>query len=190
MTEGLMTRTATGAVLAACVATVSVASIGFGSATFAGDAPPAPLGGEDHHRTAALQVAAGSFDRQLAWEHERRAEEQARQAAATRATPTRVRATATREAQPINLDGFLGTFEITCYSLQGTTASGRPVGEDVIAVDPRVIPLGTYVVIDGLGTKVAGDTGGNIKGNRLDIWLPSSDDCLRFGRQHRKVWRA
>jgi 3D (Asp-Asp-Asp) domain-containing protein len=154
-----MTRTATGAVLAACVATVSVAAIGFGSATFADGSPPAPSGHAN----------------------------QPRQATAAR---TRVRATAALEARPVNLDGFLGTFEITCYSLQGTTASGRPVSEDVVAVDPSVLPLGTHIVIDGLGTKVAGDTGGNIEGNRLDIWMPSSDDCLRFGRQHRKVWRA
>ena len=176
-----MTRTATGAVLAASVATVFVAGIGFGSATFADGAPPPPLGGAAHQRTAALQVASGSFGRQVAWEQERRLEEQ---------DGTRVHATATREARPVNLDGSLGIFEITCYSLQGTTASGQPVSEAVVAVDPRVIPLGTHIVIDGLGTKVAGDTGGNITGNRLDIWMPSSDDCLRFGRQHRQVWRA
>ncbi len=45
----------------------------------------------------------------------------------------------------------LGRFSITCYSLRGTTASGAPVAEDGIAVDPRVIPLGSRVYVDGLG---------------------------------------
>lgn len=182
-----MTRTATGAVLAT-TATLCVAALGFGSVTFASGAPPAAS--PSHHRTAVIQVAAGSPARDLAWQQEREAEQAAAAAAARRAARRRVQAAAVAQPRPVNLDGFLGTFEITCYSLRGTTASGRPVSEDVVAVDPRVIPLGTSIVIDGLGTKVAGDTGANIKGNRLDIWKPSTEACIEWGRQHRKVWRA
>ena len=82
----------------------------------------------------------------------------------------------------------LGSFEITCYSLRGTTASGHPVAEDGIAVDPRVIPLGSKVYIEGLGWKVARDTGPKVRGNRIDIWNPSTAWCRNFGVQTRAVW--
>ena len=44
------------------------------------------------------------------------------------------------------------------------------------------------LVIDGLGWKVARDTGPAVKGKRIDIWNPSSDWCRRFGVQARQVW--
>ena len=78
---------------------------------------------------------------------------------------------------------FLGNFEVTCYALRGITASGQRVGSHVVAVDPRVIPLGTEIYVGGEGSRVALDTGGNIKGNRLDIWRPSSAACREFGRK-------
>ena len=82
----------------------------------------------------------------------------------------------------------LGQFSITCYSLRGTTASGASVAEDGIAVDPRVIPLGSRVYVDGLGWKIARDTGSAIKGNKIDVWNPSSSYCRSWGRQAREVW--
>ncbi|MFA9563379.1 MAG: 3D domain-containing protein [Acidimicrobiales bacterium] len=82
----------------------------------------------------------------------------------------------------------LGPFSITCYSLRGTTASGAGVAEDGIAVDPRIIPLGSRVYVDGLGWKIARDTGSAIKGNKIDIWNPSSQYCRDWGRQSREVW--
>ena len=63
----------------------------------------------------------------------------------------------------------------TAYVAGGTTATGRPAQWGVVAVDPRVIPLGTRVYVetaDGqyiYGTAVAADTGGAIKGNKIDI---------------------
>ena len=83
----------------------------------------------------------------------------------------------------------LGTFEATCYSLRGTTASGRPVGEDVVAVDPRLIPLGTRLHVEGQGERIAADTGGNIDGRRIDVWKPTSTQCAAFGRRSLRVWR-
>ena len=82
----------------------------------------------------------------------------------------------------------MGAFEITCYALRGSTASGAPVAVDGVAVDPRVIPLGTEVYIEGIGWTVARDTGGVIKGNIIDIWRASRAECIQFGRQHREVW--
>lgn len=78
---------------------------------------------------------------------------------------------------------LLGQFGVTCYALRGTTASGARVGTDVVAVDPRSIPLGSEVFVSGLGIKRALDTGGAIKGRRLDIWNPSTEYCRQFGVQ-------
>jgi 3D (Asp-Asp-Asp) domain-containing protein len=84
----------------------------------------------------------------------------------------------------------LGLFIATCYALRGTTATGRPVGSDVIAVDRRVIPLGTRLYVEGVGERVAADTGGAIVGRRIDVWRPTATECGRFGRQSLRVWRV
>jgi 3D (Asp-Asp-Asp) domain-containing protein len=83
---------------------------------------------------------------------------------------------------------YLGDFELTCYALRGTTATGVPVRRTGIAVDPRVIPLGSEVYIAGEGTRQAIDTGGAIKGNRIDVWRPSAAECRDFGRQSMPVF--
>lgn len=76
----------------------------------------------------------------------------------------------------------LGTFESTCYNLRGTTASGKSAGWGKVAVDPRVIPLGTRLHIEGYGDAVAADTGGLIKGRIIDIWKPTAAQCRAWGR--------
>jgi 3D (Asp-Asp-Asp) domain-containing protein len=84
----------------------------------------------------------------------------------------------------------LGVFEVSCHTGKGVTASGRPSSRETVSVDPRVVPLGTRLVIDEVGPRVAADTGGAIKGRRLDIWEPSVAACTRFGRRQLRVWRA
>lgn len=69
----------------------------------------------------------------------------------------------------------------------GQTATGVKPQIGVVAVDPKVIPLGTKLYIDGYGQAIAGDTGGAIKGNKIDLFLPNRGDCMRFGRQKVKV---
>lgn len=63
----------------------------------------------------------------------------------------------------------------TYYNIHGNTASGIPTGNSVMAVDPSVIPLGTYVYVKNdyydMGVKVAADTGGAVNGNIIDIWM-------------------
>ena len=61
----------------------------------------------------------------------------------------------------------------------GWTAIGRRAGYGIVAVDPRVIPLGTRLYIPGYGMAVAGDTGGAIVGNRIDLGFDSLRGAIR-----------
>lgn len=79
--------------------------------------------------------------------------------------------------------------QATAYSGGGLTATGKavtynPNGISTIAVDPRVIPLGSLVEVSGYGLAVASDTGGAIKGNIIDVYFNSEAECTRWGRKH------
>jgi 3D (Asp-Asp-Asp) domain-containing protein len=74
------------------------------------------------------------------------------------------------------------TVSATCYDLPGHTATGMPVGQGVVAVDPSVIPLGTQMYVPGYGHGVAADVGGGIKGNIIDLWMEPSQ-CAAWGRR-------
>ncbi|GER70916.1 cell wall-binding protein YocH [Weizmannia acidilactici] len=69
----------------------------------------------------------------------------------------------------------------------GVTATGINLKNNpdakVIAVDPNVIPLGSKVYVEGYGTAVAGDTGGAIKGNRIDVLVPNTGEAMNWGRR-------
>ena len=67
------------------------------------------------------------------------------------------------------------------YCLTGRTASGRYTAPGIVAVDPRVIPLGSKMYIPGYGWGVAADTGGAIVGNKIDVWYPSLGQCYAWG---------
>ncbi|EKZ4426543.1 resuscitation-promoting factor [Listeria monocytogenes] len=77
--------------------------------------------------------------------------------------------------------------ESTAYSDGGTTAYGINLsanpGLKVIAVDPRIIPLGSKVWVEGYGEAIAGDTGGAIKGNIVDVYFPNESQCYSWGRR-------
>lgn len=76
------------------------------------------------------------------------------------------------------------------------TASGRVAQYGVIAVDPKVIPLGTKLYVESTddgkswqyGYCIAGDTGGAIKGNKIDLFFNSRNECLQFGRRSAIVY--
>lgn len=81
----------------------------------------------------------------------------------------------------------------TAYSGNGITASGAETkrnadGYSTIAVDPRVIPLGSRVYVDGYGYAVAEDTGGAIKGNIIDVFFFSESEARGWGRRSVKVY--
>jgi len=74
------------------------------------------------------------------------------------------------------------------YSGGGKTAMGTKARVGVIAVDPKVIPLGTKVYVEGYGYAVAEDTGGNIKGNKIDCYMKTESACLNWGIKKVKVY--
>jgi 3D (Asp-Asp-Asp) domain-containing protein len=81
-------------------------------------------------------------------------------------------------------------FEATAYSLRGRTASGAVTAPGMIAADPRVLPIGSRVRIEAgsyTGEYVVADTGGAVKGKRIDIWTPSTREAMRFGRRTVKL---
>lgn len=78
--------------------------------------------------------------------------------------------------------------EATAYTWSGDkTATGTWPSRGTVAVDPEVIPLGTKLHIEGYGEAIAADTGGDIKGNRVDLYMESEDECWEFGRQQVEV---
>ena len=75
-----------------------------------------------------------------------------------------------------------------CAGCSGITRTGIDLrsnpNQKVIAVDPSVIPLGSKVWVEGYGTAIAGDTGGAIKGNKIDVFIPTQSEALKWGRKN------
>nr|DAW53954.1 MAG TPA: lytic transglycosylase [Caudoviricetes sp.] len=88
------------------------------------------------------------------------------------------------EWQTFTLTAYCGC-EKCCGKTDRITVTGtHTVGGVTIAADPAVIPYGSLVDIEGIGTFVAEDCGGAIKGNKIDIYFERHEDALRFG-----VWK-
>ncbi|MGE1197716.1 3D domain-containing protein, partial [Priestia megaterium] len=82
-------------------------------------------------------------------------------------------------------------YTANCAGCSGTTATGVNLksnpNQRVIAVDPSVIPLGSKVYVEGYGQAVAADTGGAIKGNRIDVFVSSDSAAQDWGRRSVKI---
>lgn len=74
------------------------------------------------------------------------------------------------------------------YTGGGRTAMGTKARVGEIAVDPSVIPLGTNVYIEGVGARRAEDTGGNIKGNTIDIYMDTQSQCISWGVRYVTIY--
>jgi len=71
---------------------------------------------------------------------------------------------------------------LCCGKSDGITKSGkRAQANHTVAVDPTVIPLGSAVYLEGLGTFIAEDVGGAIKGNRVDLFMNEHRQAIIFG---------
>jgi 3D (Asp-Asp-Asp) domain-containing protein len=79
-----------------------------------------------------------------------------------------------------------GSFTATAYCLKGRTAMGSGVRRGIVAADPRVLRLGSRINVSAgaySGTYLVSDTGGSVRGRKLDIWVPSCSEAMRFGRR-------
>ena len=88
-----------------------------------------------------------------------------------------------QEAKTISVTATAYTAK--CDGCSGITSTGIDLlanpDKKVIAVDPNVIPLGTKVYVEGYGKAVAGDIGGAIKGNKIDVHVPTKDEAKSWG---------
>jgi 3D (Asp-Asp-Asp) domain-containing protein len=101
-----------------------------------------------------------------------------------------------KEDKPLDTR-YLGEFKISFYdadkactgTTSGITKTGAHVTKDLtVAVDPRVIPLGSYIYIEGIGIRKAQDTGGAIKGQAIDVYVPTHTEAKQMGTTKAKVY--
>lgn len=93
---------------------------------------------------------------------------------------------------------YLGTYKITYYCDErtdhicggtGVTASGVPTDVGTtIAVDPKIIPYGTEVYIEGVGHRIAQDCGGAVKDKHIDVLVQTHVEAMRLGTTYKDVW--
>jgi len=82
------------------------------------------------------------------------------------------------------------TGKIPRHKAYGITKSGKGASHGTVAVDPKMIALGTKLKIEGFGNKVfrAEDVGKVVKGRRLEIWMESHNKAVRFGKKRLRVF--
>jgi 3D (Asp-Asp-Asp) domain-containing protein len=89
----------------------------------------------------------------------------------------------------VNL-GHSDVFHATAYCVTGTTRSGAPTAPGLVSADPTVIPLGSMIYVESPlmgGIYQVLDTGELVKGKIIDIFIPSYEKCVEFGRRMVKV---
>lgn len=110
-------------------------------------------------------------------------------AAKAEAKPTKGKPQAVKAAKVLTVKST--AYTASCKGCSGITATGINLKKNpnakVIAVDPKVIPLGTKVYVEGYGEAVAGDKGGAIKGNKIDVHVPNKKEAYRWGVRTVKV---
>lgn len=82
------------------------------------------------------------------------------------------------------------TFEATAYCDNGITFSGIRVRRGIVAADPEILPIGSVIEIqagDYTGVYTVMDTGGRVKGEIIDIFMPDYEEAVQFGRQNVKL---
>ena len=135
------------------------------------------------------QVEQAQKEQQQAQAEQAQKEQQ--QAQAEQAQKEQQPAESSQQASGKSMTVEATAYTANCAGCSGTTATGVDLkanpNQKVIAVDPSVIPLGSKVYVEGYGEAVAADTGGAIKGNRIDVFVPAEGDAQQFGRKSVKI---
>ncbi|HYX27174.1 MAG TPA: 3D domain-containing protein [Pyrinomonadaceae bacterium] len=135
-----------------------------------------------------------SYSQVLTQQQNQKSTQTVTQIAATSAAETPTDFTTSTSTKPAPLSDEKSApaeiYQATAYSLHGRTASGASPSQGMIAADPRLLPIGSRVRIEAgsySGEYVVADTGGAVRGKRIDIWTPSSREAMRFGRRTVKL---
>ncbi|MBR2546739.1 MAG: DUF348 domain-containing protein [Eubacterium sp.] len=83
---------------------------------------------------------------------------------------------------------FIGNCTAYYFGNNAHGATGGHCHYGTCAVDPKVIPYGTKLYVEGYGTAVANDCGGAVKGHIIDLYMRSTKECFSWGRRNRKVY--
>ncbi|WP_088040899.1 3D domain-containing protein [Bacillus sp. EAC] len=101
----------------------------------------------------------------------------------TKSTATKKASTTAKPVKVIKMKATAYTAK--CKGCSGKTSTGLNLKSNpklkVISVDPKVIPLGSKVYVEGYGYAIAGDTGGALKGNKIDVFIPNKTKALNWG---------
>ncbi len=107
------------------------------------------------------------------------------------ATPTVSRAGSdvNREKQVLTMvaTGYDGCYECNKPYYGQPSYIGLPLARGIVAVDPKVIPMGTKLYVEGYGEAIAADQGNAIKGNRIDLYFDTHQQALNYGKKTVKV---
>ena len=87
------------------------------------------------------------------------------------------------EVVPLSTSMLMESTAYSPHETSGYTATGERVRRGIAAVDPDIIPLGTKLYVDGYGEAVAADTGGAIRGNRIDLGFDNYQEAINWGRR-------
>lgn len=105
--------------------------------------------------------------------------------APTSAQPAQTQSAPSNDARTMTVEAT--AYTANCNGCSGVTANGTDLHANpdakVIAVDPNVIPLGSKIWVEGYGEAIAADTGGAIKGNRIDLFIADEKEANQWGRQ-------
>jgi 3D (Asp-Asp-Asp) domain-containing protein len=106
------------------------------------------------------------------------------------ATKPAVKAATTKPVSKV-LNMTATAYTASCKNCSGITATGLNLKKNpnlkVISVDPKVIPLGTKVYVEGYGYAIAADKGSAVKGNKIDVFIPNQQRALNWGKKTVKV---
>ena len=83
---------------------------------------------------------------------------------------------------------FIGNCTAYYFGKNAHGATGGHCHYGTCAVDPRIIPYGTKLYVEGYGTAVANDCGGAVKGHIIDLYMRSTKECFSWGRRNKKVY--